>query len=456
MINRKRREFLKQQLLLGSCLAAGFDVINGPAHAADTQGYKALVCVYLAGGNDSYNMFIPTSESAHADYADARQFLAVPRNQILPVSPVSYSDGLNYGFHPQMTEIQSLFDEGHLSVIANVGSLVRPITKAEYNARSSAIPRHLFSHNDQTDSWLAADARGGSIEGWAGRMMDILYPGNAPQPTPSISLGGSSIWQRGRRVRALEMGTGGFGQAYMPWHAGPVKLWDAYAALYSESLKQSNLIANENAMTLQRAQDYASQINSAIENAPEFDVEFTGGRLADQLKMVANLIAVRNDLDANMSRQIFFVRIGGWDTHADQISNEADVNHPKLLKQLDSALNSFQRAMLQLGVHDSVTTFTATEFGRSLTPNGSGTDHGWGGHNLVMGGAVQGGDIFGRMPQVSRDSSDTVENNRIIPTTSVDEYSAILARWFGLNQAELDRIFPNLRNFSMSNLEFVL
>lgn len=459
MMNRKRRNFLKQQLLLGTCLAAGFDVINAPANAADTSGYKALVCVYLAGGNDSYNMFIPTTASAHADYADARQFLAVPRNQILPVSPVSYSDGLNYGFHPQMPETQRLFGEGELSVIANVGSLIRPITKQEYEERSTAVPRHLFSHNDQTDSWLAADARGAMGEGWAGRMMDILYPTNAPKPSPSISIGGSSIWQRGRRVRALQMGTNGFGQTYLPWHSAPIKLRDAYTAMYSDAVNESNLFVNENAMTLERARDFANQINSAIQNAPEYDVAFPeGNRLGDQLKMVANLIAVRNELDANMNRQVFFVRIGGWDTHDAQISNEAAVNHPKLLKQLDLALNSFQRAMIQLGLNDSVTTFTATEFGRSLTPNGTGTDHGWGGHAVVMGGAVQGGDIFGRMPQVSRDSPDTVANNRFIPGTGVEEMCSIMAGWFGCSPSELNQIFPNLSNFPQqtTNLEFVI
>jgi len=454
MVDSSRRSFLKRQLLLGSCLAAGFDVINGPSHAADLQGYKALVCIYLAGGNDSFNMFVPTSASAHADYADARQFLAVPRSQLLPVTPVTYSDGLAYGFHPVMTETQRLFSSGQLAVIANVGSLVRPITKLEYESGSGAIPSQLFSHNDQTDSWLAANAQGSSGQGWAGRTMDIMYPSSAPEPSPSISIGGNTVWQTGRRVQAFEVGVGGVGSRILPFHAGPIKLADAFDAMHSGARQESNLIVNEHASTLGRAEEYGNRVNTALSFAPTFNTVFTGGRLAAQLNMVARLIAVRDRLDATMRRQVFFVRLGGWDTHNSQIDNTGG-SHPNLLRQLDSALSAFQSAMIELELQNSVTAFTATEFGRSLTPNGSGTDHGWGGHNMVLGGAVQGGDIYGLMPQVSRDSSDTVENNRIVPTTSVDQYSATLARWFGLNSSELASVFPNLGNFASSDLGFM-
>jgi len=449
MVNKARRDFLKRQMVLGGCFAAGLDVISMPAQAANVQGYKALVCINLAGGNDSFNMFIPTSASAHKDYADARQFLAVPKEQILPISPVTYSDGQAYGFHPSMTETQKLFNSGDLAVIANVGSLLRPITKAEYEAQSG-VPRRLFSHNDQTDSWLAANARGSNGQGWAGRIMDMLYPSNPPIPSPSFSIGGSSLWSKGTRSRALEMGAKGVGSAYLPYHRGPMKLRAAFQSMYEAGVKESNLFANEHAMTLQRGQDYASQVNAALENSPTFTTEFTGGYLADQLKMVANLIAVRSNLGQTTGRQVFFVRLGGWDTHDTQLED-----HPKQLAHLDSALYAFQQAMIELNEQNSVTAFTATEFGRSLTPNGTGTDHGWGGHNLVMGGAIRGGDVYGLMPQVSRDSSDTVANNRIIPTTSVDQYSATLARWFGLTEAELGGVFPNLSNFATTDLGFL-
>jgi len=455
MVNRTRRSFLKRQLILGGCVAAGFDVISGPAQAASTNGYKALVCINLAGGNDSYNMFVPTSASAHADYATARQFLAVPRAQALPVTPATYSDGQAYGFHPAMGESKRLFDSGQLAVMANVGSLVRPITKLEYESRSGAIPKQLFSHNDQTDSWLAANANGETGLGWAGRMMDTIYPGDFPAPAASLSIGGNSLWQKASNVRNFEVGTSGVTGRYQPNHAGPMKLRDAYAAMHANAVSQSNLFANSRAMVLERALDYADLINTSIESSPTFQTAFTGGRLAAQLEMVARLISARASLGSDLNRQIFFVRLGGWDTHDNQIAGVEDETHQALLGQLDAALGAFQNAMVQLGVQDSVTAFTATEFGRSLTPNSSGTDHGWGGHSLVMGGAVQGGDIYGQMPQISLDSVDTVNNSRFVPTTSVEQYSATLARWFGLSDSELNSVFPNLGNFATPDVGFM-
>ena len=450
-----RREFLKRNLLLGGALATGMDLISAPApaQAATLTGYKALVCIYLAGGNDSFNMFVPTSASAHADYADARQFLAVDRSSLLPVEPVQYSDGQSYGFHPNMLNAASLFGNRQLAVVGNVGSLIRPITKAEYMARSSAVPAQLFSHNDQTDSWLAADARGRALRGWAGRMMDIMYPGAIPRPSPSISVGGNSLWQTADRVRAFEVGTNGVGTIQLPGHGGPLKLSEAYQLAYQNAQSDSHLLVSEHANVLDRGAAYSDLVNNALGAAPEFVTSFTDDRLDQQLQTVARLIAVRDQLDANTQRQVFFVRLGGWDTHSQQLSGEK--SHPNLLAQLDRALGSFQAAITELGVQDSVTAFTATEFGRSLTPNGSGTDHGWGGHSLVLGGAVRGGDIYGRMPLVARDSDETVANNRIIPSTSVDQYSATLARWFGLDDAELASVFPNLVNFDTPDLGFL-
>ena len=454
MVSQTRRSFLKRQLALGACLATGFDVINGPAYAANKQGYKALVCIYLAGGNDSLNMFVPTTASAHADYANARQFLAVNRAQLLPVTAATYSDGLAYGFHPVMRESQRLFDTGELAVIANVGSLIKPISKQEYESRSGSVPAQLFSHNDQTDSWLAANANGRARLGWAGRTMDIMYPSGYPVPSPSISIGGNTLWQKARNVRPFEVGSNGVGARFLPNHSGPMKLSDAFAAMHKSALQERNLFANEHALTLERAAEYGDRVNSALASSPEFTKQFPGTPLAAQLKMVARLIAVRSRLDSGLSRQVFFVRIGGWDTHDDQLSADGS-GHQDLLQQLDSAMGAFQSAMGDLNQQNAVTAFTATEFGRSLTPNGSGTDHGWGGHSMVMGGAVQGGDIYGQMPQVSRNSIDTVENNRLIPTTSVDQYSATMARWFGLTDSELASVFPNLRNFATPDLGFL-
>jgi uncharacterized protein (DUF1501 family) len=452
-----RRSFLKQNLALASCLASGFNVLNGTraAHAANIDGYKALVCVYLAGGNDSFNMFAPASAAAHADYANARQFLAIPRAQLLPVSPAAYSDGADYGFHPSMTRSKNLFDQGSLAVIANVGTLTNPITKEQYESQSRSIPAQLFSHNDQTSLWMAGNANQGTGRGWAGKLMDLLYTNSAsaPRPSPSISVAGNNLWQTGN-VRSFEISAGGIDSPYLPYHEGAIKLDDAYAAEFQRSAASSHKLISEHAGIQSRAIEFGALVGSALSFAPTFSQAFGNGELQKQLEMVAKLIAVRDRLDTNIQRQVFFVQLGGWDTHGSQVEDNAG-SHANLLARLDQSLGAFDAALVELGLQNQVTTFTATEFGRSLTPNGSGSDHGWGGHSLVMGGAVNGNDIYGTMPQLSFDSIDAIENNRIIPTSSVDQYGATMARWFGLNASELNSVFPNLQNFASSDLGFM-
>lgn len=455
--HRGRRNFLKQHLALAAWLGCGVDVLNiGPvASAANTAGYKALVCVYLAGGNDSFNMFVPQSQSEHALYAQARQFLAVPSAQLLPVAPSSYNDGASYGFHPNMPEVHTLFEQGALSVIANVGPLVNPVSKSGYEARSDAIPEQLFSHNDQTDLWMAGDASHRTGLGWAGRMMDIIYAnGNTPRPSPSISVGGNNLWQSGTNIRSFEISAGGIESAYLPYHEGPLKLGDAYATAYQAAQSKTHKLLSEHALVQDRAIEYSQLVNQALGFAPDLSSTFGSGPLQQQLQMVARLLAVRDRLDTGFNRQVFFVRLGGWDTHAAQLE-DTSTSHPNLLRQLSQSLGEFNSALSQLSLQNEVTTFTATEFGRSLTPNGSGTDHGWGGHNLVMGGSVRGGDIIGTMPELKLDSPDAVEDGRIIPSTSVDQYSATLAHWFGLSRAESAALFPNLSLFPSDDLGFM-
>lgn len=451
-MNLNRRKFIKQNLALAGCMASGFNVLNGPrvAHAANLDGYKALVCIYLAGGNDSFNMFVPSSASEHADYAAARQFLAVPRAQLLPTDS-------DYGFHPRMPNTQALYGEGSLAVLANVGPLIRPVTQQQYLNQTSDIPPQLFSHNDQAGLWMTAYASQRSSQGWAGRMMDLLYPNPAstPRPSPSISLGGNNLWQTGNTVRFYDMGTEGAEALSLSYHAGPLPLTDAYTEAIQLGRSSGRKMVAEHALIQSHAIEYSSLVNDALAHAPtSFAVPFGPSGFQAQLQMVARMIAVRDRLDSNVQRQVFFVRLGGWDTHSDQLGAGPE-GHPSLLAQLDQSLHQFNSALGDLGVQNEVTTFTATEFGRSLTPNRSGTDHGWGGHSLIMGGAVSGNNIYGTMPQLASNSSDTVENNRIIPTTSVDQYSATLARWFGLNASELNSVFPNLQNFSSSDLGFL-
>ncbi len=447
-MNLKRRKFIKQNLALAGCMASGFNVLS--AHAANLDGYKALVCIYLAGGNDSFNMFVPSSVSEHADYADARQFLAVPRDQLLPTDS-------DYGFHPRMPNAQALYGQGSLAVLANVGPLIRPVTRQQYLDQARDIPPQLFSHNDQTGLWMTAYASQPTSQGWAGRMMDLLYPNPAstPRPSPSISIGGNNLWQTGNTVRFYDMGREQAERLDLAYHAGPFMLSDAYAEASQLGRSSSKKMVAEHALIQDHAIEYSSLVNGALAHAPTgFTVPFGSGGLQAQLQMVARLIAVRDRLDSNVQRQVFFVRLGGWDTHSNQLDGGPE-GHPSLLAQLDQSLHQFNSALGDLGVQNEVTTFTATEFGRSLTPNSTGTDHGWGGHNMIMGGAVSGNSIYGIMPELANNSDDTVENNRIIPSSSVDQYSATLARWFGLNASELNSVFPNLGNFVSSDLGFM-
>ncbi len=452
-MNLNRRKFIKQNLALAGFMASGFNVLNSSqmAHAANLDGYKALVCIYLAGGNDSFNMFVPSSPSEHADYAAARQFLAVPRAQLLPTDSA-------YGFHPRMPNTQALYGQGSLAVLANVGPLIRPVTQQQYLDQTSDIPPQLFSHNDQAGLWMTAYASQRSSQGWAGRMMDLLYPNPAttPWPSPSISLGGSNLWQTGNTVRFYDMGTERAEALSLAYRAGSFPLTDAYAEAYQLARSSSRKMVAEHALIQSHAIEYSSLVNDALAHAPtSFTVPFGIGGLQAQLQMVARMIAVRDRLDTNVQRQVFFVQLGGWDTHSNQLAADSPESHPSLLAQLDQSLHQFNSALGDLGVQNEVTTFTATEFGRSLTPNSSGTDHGWGGHSMIMGGAVSGNNIYGTMPQLANNSSDTVENNRIIPSSSVDQYSATLARWFGLNASELNSVFPNLGNFASSDLGFM-
>ncbi len=453
-----RREFLKWQMAAAAVGTGSlFPLVGNMANvqaASVGGGYKALVCVFLYGGNDSFNMVIPQSNSAYNAYAQARQSLAVPKSDLLPITPDSYNDGAGYGFHPKMAEVKQLFDNKKLSIIANVGMLAEPITQAQYESGIKAKPPQLFSHSDQQDLWMKAKADSQYPFGWAGRMTDLLYPNAALAPKPAVNLSTreASLWQTGLKHSMYEVPYWGVDPLYFPWHDGDYKMEKAYQDIYALGANSSHTMVSHYAGLQERADDLSGLISNALESAPMFSNAFDQeSEVSKQLEMVAKLIAVRNDLDSSTTRQVFFVGFGGWDTHDNQ--NE---KHPQLLQKLSQSLNSFNLALEQLGLEDQVTTFTASEFGRSLTPNNNGTDHGWGGHNLVMGGSVKGGDIFGTMPKIQVNSPDAVSDDRIIPTTSVEQYSATLASWFGLNSQEINTVFPNLHRFNAENLGFLV
>ena len=452
-----RREFLKWQMATAIGSSSFSPLIGNMANvqaASQNDGYKALVCVFLYGGNDSFNMVIPRSTSAYNEYAKARQALVVSQSSILSINPTDYSDGNQYGFHSAMPEVQKLFYDKQLAIIANVGMLTEPINKEEFKANRKSRPSRLFSHSSQQDQWMKARADNVYPFGWAGRMADLFFPNPSLSPKLGVNIAtsGINLWQTGQLNSAYEIPASGVKAISFPSSSGEYSMEQAYQDIYDLEQSHRYVMVSHYAKIQKKSKNLSAFIQESLTAAPTLSKPFDQtSSLAKQLEMVSKLIAVRNTLETNPSRQIFFVGFKGWDTHKNQ--NE---NHPKLLKQLSQGLSTFYSALEDMGMENQVTTFTASEFGRTLTANESGTDHGWGGHNLVMGGSVNGGDIFGTMPKIEVNSPDAVEkSSRIIPTTSVEQYSATLARWFGLSEREIKRLFPNLTNFDLKNLGFM-
>jgi uncharacterized protein (DUF1501 family) len=416
------------------------------SNAAFTD-YKALVCVFLFGGNDSFNMVVPRSLAEYNVYAASRQNLAVARDTLLPIEPLT-SDGAQYGLHPGMSGMRDLFETGRAAVIANVGPLIQPTTRDQYLNHSVPVPPQLFSHNDQQDQWQTLRGRAGIKTGWAGRIADALAADTgAQQIALNISLNGTTPFQAGARTLPYTIGTTGapiyFGMTMSPEDrerraAFETLLGENWLSIFSRAFARVN----------RRALDTADLVNAALATAPTLATPFPASRLAQQLAMVAKLIAVRDALE--MSRQIFFVAAGGFDTHDNQVADQ-----PNLLSDVSASIAAFHAATIELGVATQVTTFTQSDFGRTLTSNGDGTDHGWGGHQLVAGDAVRGRDIYGRMPRLEIGGLDDAGAGRIVPTTAVDQFAATLAKWFGVADTQLDLIAPNLPNFAQRDLGFL-
>jgi uncharacterized protein (DUF1501 family) len=417
------------------------------ALAQSSQDYKALVCVFLFGGNDSNNMIVPFSSSGYASYQQTRSILALPQNSLLPIAPPSAG---SFGFHPKFTEIQSLFNQKHLAVLANVGTLVRPTTRAQFQQRQVNLPENLFSHEDQQAQMQTATLDSNGQTGWAGRTADkiqSIYGGSFPV---IISLAVTNVFCEGLTARAIESSgdptklLSGFGtsaesqgrlsalQSLLTFDTG-VSLIQAASSTTTNALQDSNTLAN------------------ALASAPALATVFPGNNdLARQLKQVAQIISVRSAL--GLQRQIFFVSIGGFDTHSDQLNAQNS-----LYTQLSQAMNAFYQATVEIGAAPDVTAFTLSDFNRTYAPDStSGTDHAWGSHHLIMGGAVHGGDFYGTFPTLALGGpDDATDEGRWIPTTSLDQYAGTLANWFGVPTADLPTIFTNLQNFSNQLLNLV-
>ncbi len=409
--------------------------------------YKALVCLFLYGGNDANNLLVPTDDESYAAYLAARQDLALPRETLLPVAPRT-PDGRRYGLHAAMPELQQLFQQGRLALVANVGTLVAPVTKAQYRARSVALPSQLFSHSDQAVQWQTSLPDQTSRTGWGGRTADLLQALNSNERlSMSISIAGTNQFQIGTYVSQYQVTTNGsVTLAGMTGNANNVSRADAIRGLIG--MEKRNLFEFAYSDVMHKAIDSDVVLRAALTATPNPQTPFPNTGLGNQLRMIARLIKAGPSL--GFRRQIFFASVGGYDTHGDQLPA-----HASLLTNLSQSMAAFHAATVEFGVQDSATLFTASDFGRTLATNGAGSDHGWGSHQLVLGGAVRGGDLYGTFPRLVINGDDDTGRGRFIPTTSVDEYNATLATWFGVAPSDLPTILPNLHRFPRPNLGFL-
>jgi len=452
-----RREFLAKSSAAAATAAfahypgAAFSQVIGSG--APFPDYKALVCVFLFGGNDSYNMVVPRSSAEYDVYAASRQNMAIAQQDLLPINPLS-GETVQFGLHPSMPGIQGLFEAGSVALINNAGPLIEPTTKSEYLARSVQVPTQLFSHNDQQDQWHSLKGTTVSRTGWAGRIADLIRTNVAGQQlATNVSLLGNSLFQSADETVAYVMGNNGpipfpgFGDPNDP-DADPLLVAQRLAFERIIGADYSTIYERGFADVQQRAVANADLVNGALAKVPALNTVFPVSQLGTELHTVARLIGARDDL--SMERQIFFVAMGGFDMHDDQLANQ-----PGLLGDVSAAMTAFYNATVELGISDSVTAFTQSDFSRTLTSNGDGTDHAWGGVQLVAGGAVNGQRMYGTYPDLAINGPDDVGGGRLIPTTSSDQYAATIAKWFGIPDADLGLVAPNLANFTTRDLGFL-
>ena len=460
-----RRDFLRSSAcaLGGMALASSIDTF-GAVHAFTPQAatdYKALVCVFLNGGNDGNNMLVSLDQ--YNGYSNVRNAagLAIAQASLLPISPVS---GGSYGLHPAMPEMQNLFNQGKLAILCNSGPLVEPLTRTTYQNGTGKKPLQLFSHSDQVGLFQTAIANNVSQTGWGGRLADKTTGLNGSATFPSnVSIAGINLLLTGAETRQLAVADSGTSLA----NVLQLNMTGTSAEQASRLVSFNELRALDNQFKLVKA---ASDIRSSsiqTDNAlssvnPTLTTVFPATSIGRQLKQVALLIKACTDASAgiNMKRQIFFTQIGGFDTHSAEIGGQAS-----LLTQVSQAINAFYAATVELGIQDKVTTFTMSDFGRTLQPAGTGvsavgTDHAGGHHQLIVGGSVLGHTLYGTYPTLALGGPDDTDGGsnprgRWIPTTSVEQYAATLALWYGLSTADLPAVFPLIDHFATSNLGFL-
>lgn len=450
MYTPTRRTFIRQ----AACAALAstglintiFDLRKLSAATVPAGDYRALVCLFLYGGNDANNMLIPHDNAGYANYAAARGVLALPQNTLLPLT-LPGGDGRDFALHPSMPELQSLFNGGKAALIANVGTLVAPVTRAQYLAGGAAVPPQLFSHNDQSVQWQTSVPDQLLLTGWGGRTADLLQSLNSNSKiSMTISIAGTNTFEVGNSVIPYQLSSSG--SIALTGFNGSTNA-NIRLQAFNDLLAQPhhNLLEQAYADTVNRSVADNALLTTALAGV-NIQTVFPSTELGQQLNMVAKMIAARSNL--SMNRQIFFCSVGGYDTHGDQLAGQAN-----LLQELSQSLNAFYNATNELGIADKITTFTASDFGRTYPSNGAGSDHGWGNHQIVMGGGVLGGRLYGTFPTLAVNGPDDTGQGRWIPTTSVDEYSATMASWFGLASSDLPTVFPNIGRFAHPNLGFL-
>ena len=431
-----RRTFLKQGSV-GLAAATQLGWFAHSANAAITEDYRALVCILLAGGADSFNMLVPQDQDRYDEYAATRADLALPRADLVPLNYVG-GDGQAFGVHPGLASLQTLFDGGDLAFVANIGPLAEPTTRAAYDAGTARLPLGLFSHADQIAVWQTGAAGVRINSGFGGRLADLVQPQVTPGPVSmNISMSGTNLFQSGVSVASYALdpiegvrSVAGYGEDLGFSGALDQVLAQAQAGPFQRSYAQA----------LRGAIDAGIEVENALAQAPTFATDFSDGPLSAALAQVARVMSVREQFDT--VRQTFFITIGGWDHH-----DEVLVNQSNMLPGIAAGLSEFHAALAELGLSDQVVTFTISDFGRTLTSNGRGSDHGWGGNNIVMGGALNGGAIHGEYPSLALDTTLDLGRGRLLPTTSTDVFYAELALWFGVEPAELPLVLPNIGRF---------
>ena len=459
-MTKTRRDFLREigcgALTATAVLTGARDllVMNALAADGDPADYKALVCIFLFGGNDANNTVIPLD--GYADYAAARTLLALPQAELLPIGVPSAA--ATFGLHPKLTRLQGLWQSRRLAVVANVGPLVAPLTRSQYLGNTVPKPYQLFSHSDQQTEWQSGYANGPVPTGWGGRVADVVQASTSGFPTVA-SLAGLTLFSLGTKSSPVSMSPAptSLSRALAFQRPGDTAAGSAFRQILG-------LGAGPTApLLVQEAADVGARLVAdglALTQDPSLATAFPNTSLGNQLKQAAALMAVRGSL--GLRRQIFFCSIGGFDTHTNQGTTAG--TQPDLLATLNDAMGAFYDATVELGIAAQVTTFTLSDFSRTLKPAGiggaPGSDHAWGSHHFVVGGAVAGGDFYGTFPVLALNGpndadSGTNARGRWIPTTAVDQYAATLALWFGVSASDLPTVVPNIGRFSPVDLGFM-